>query len=181
MHLLLLGDSLLAEVGSDRTVEFEQRLPGWVVLNCATSGFTAAQSRRQRELLAPIRPTAVFVSLGTNDSVVERAVDVDAFERDLVELLAAFPDARAFVLLPPGIDEDRQQPCEGRTRTNEGVDRFREAAARAAAAAGAEAIDGRDVLATVRGRGQEPLVADGVHLTDATYVALAEELAGRLR
>ncbi|MCW2922197.1 MAG: GDSL-like Lipase/Acylhydrolase [Thermoleophilia bacterium] len=168
-QLLLLGDSLLAEISWRRTATIEQRLgPGWMTLNSATSGFTAEQSLRQAAHHARIRPTAVLVSLGTNDAAPDRGVEVESFERNLHELLAAFAEARLLLLLPPGMHDP-------------GVDAYRDAASRIATRSGAATIDGRALAERVAEAGEAPFVEDGVHLTDAMYTALADELHRLLR
>jgi lysophospholipase L1-like esterase len=179
MQLVLLGDSLLAEAGSDRVAMFEHQLgDGWVVLNCAMSGCTAAQCLRHAAYLARLRPSAVLVSVGTNDASPDRAVEAAAFEHDLGAALRACPDARRLVLLPPGVDDTRRNRDE--LRTNADIDRFRSAAARAADAAGAETVDGPGIAHAVAASGGDPYLADGIHLSDAMYASLAVELGRRI-
>jgi lysophospholipase L1-like esterase len=177
--LALVGDSLLSEIGRDRTAAIEAELPGWVVLNCATSGFTAAHVVRQVEHLTRLAPSAILVSLGTNDASPLRGIEVADFEHDLRTVLDAFPAARRLVLLPPGVDDARRAPDE--PRSGEAVDRFRAAADRVATRADAVPVDGPALVATVLERGDDPYQPDGIHLTDPMYDELAVELGRRLR
>ncbi len=169
-ELLLLGDSLLAEVGWRRTQTLEDALgPAWRTFNCATSGFTAAQSLEQAPVHARMEPAAVLVSLGTNDASIERQVTVEAFTAHLADLLVVFDGTQRVLLLPPGLHDEAA------------VDPYRAAARHVAVAVGAPTIDGRELAETVRAAGGSPFVEDGVHFADAMYDALADELAALLR
>ena len=164
-RVVLVGDHHLADLGP-APEDFRLRAVD-DVLNVASDGTSAGG------LLAQVRGAGVtaddvlVVSVGSHDAEPGRPRAVDDFTADLRRLLDEVTPTRTVLLVPPGVDDDRQA-ADGE-RTNWDVAAYAERAAALFGAAGAQVVEAWVLLAPLEGRA---FTGDGLHLSRAAYDVL---------
>jgi lysophospholipase L1-like esterase len=167
-RVVLVGDSHLAHLGP---APEGLDLPGVDgVLNVAEDGAAAGHLLDQVRRAGVTADDVLVVSVGTNDATPGRPRAVDEFTETLRFLLDEVAPARAVLLVPPGVDEDRQTDDE---HTNWGVAAYAERAAALFGAAGAQVVEAWVLLAPLRERA---FADDGLHLSEAGYDVLLPAL-----
>jgi len=179
--LLLLGDSHLARIAGPRLEELQRRT-GHTVRNRAVGGATAADLLPQVTAAMtegpPEVPTRVVLSVGTNDAAPPQRLPRPDFGRALVAALDALervaPAAEVIHLAAPGVDEGLLGDGD---LTNADVRLYVEAAREVVEARGGRVVDIAADLARTPGAFE----ADGVHLSDAGYAVLLDQLVRAVR
>lgn len=169
MAIVLLGDSHLARVRRDLDVL------GPVVRNLARGGSTSRDLAAQVAGLDPDPPDAVVLSVGTNDAAGPGPVPVAEVAATVRDLLAALP-VRRVLLAPPGVDETRSAGLRG--RTNDDLDRYRDALVDVGRDVGA-AVVRTDLLLAPLGAGG--FADDGLHLSGGGYAVVLPAIAAAVR
>ena len=171
--MVLFGDSLLGQMGKGLTSQVEQLAPGWLVLNCATGGFTARDGADRVAAVQRIAARQVILSFGLNDAAQSQLIPSGEFAELLRGIINALPPAKVAMLLPPQVIESRL--AAGSARTCALVADYRNAGREACESTAATIIDGELLAARVRDAGADSHDLDGVHLSEALYGELVTE------
>jgi lysophospholipase L1-like esterase len=168
-RVVLVGDHHLAHLGP-APEGFD--LPGVDgVLNAAADGTGAGDLLDQVRGAGATGDDVLVVSVGTHDAEPGRPRAVDDFAEDVRLLLDEVTPARTVLLVPPGVDEDRQS--DDGERTNWDVAAYAERAAALFGAAGAQVVEAWVLLAPLRERA---FAEDGLHLSGTGYDVLLPAL-----
>lgn len=175
-HLVLYGDSLLARMRRDEVLALEAVLENrYLITNAATSGFDTGESLARASVVAPMPFNYILVSLGTNDAAPWRNISAQQYAENVKEMVELFEANRVVFFLPPPINESKQQ--EGpKVRSNVAIKEYSEAAKVVLQDAEAKFIDSFSVYQELIDTGVDYHVEDGVHLNDAAYAILGQQL-----
>ena len=166
--------------------------PDFEFVNLGVSGATLSDGlRRQVPRAERLRPSIATVWLVVNDIV--RGVPLDAFERDLTEMLQRLRragDPQLLVANSPYLDRlpvylaaAALRPMPGPAEVNAVVDRYNAVIEQVTRSAGGHLVDLREAALETRRAGTEPelISGDGFHPSTAGHRAIAAVFARALR
>src|SRR3546814_8267207 len=106
--LVLFGDSLIATFHKAEVSTLEKST-GYQVYNCATCGWDTNDGVIKAPYIARPQPEVVVFSFGTNDSSPWRQLEIATVAENVKKIIEDFSGSVMIFLLPPPIDEDRQE------------------------------------------------------------------------
>ncbi|MCR4277602.1 MAG: GDSL-type esterase/lipase family protein [Candidatus Berkelbacteria bacterium] len=175
--LILFGDSLIANFHKADVSTLENNT-GYQVYNCATCGWDTNDGVVKAPYIARLQPEVVVFSFGTNDSSTWQQLEIATVAENVKKIIEDFSGSVMIFLLPPPIDEDRQELKK--QRSNATIKQYAEAIKNVLIQNNIRYIDPA-VFRQILDSGQDYHEEDGIHFNDLGYGTVINEIVKILR
>lgn len=163
--LVLFGDSIFGRCGRDLIIQLESTLDNtFDIYNFATGGSDSNDIRKKSEFISTLPLDVVVISVGLNDLAPWKRVETDVFASNITATINNFKEMRLLFLLPPAVDEGRQQAHYDVIRENSDIKRYGDILAKICDEHKITYLDVRP--------NEDYHIEDGVHLNQAGYDTL---------
>jgi lysophospholipase L1-like esterase len=166
-RLVLFGDSMLANFGSDQIELLESRLKDIEVYNCAAGGSATKHGLSKVKYIATLKPEIVILSFGIND-LFKYKLSVSEYIGNLAGIVDEFKGSRVIIWLTPKGNDLKD--IEGSIDFNNKISQFNAAVKEYCKGNKREYIDSfSEYDITVGEKDPYHEEGDGIHLTDDGY------------
>lgn len=172
--LVLFGDSLLANFNKPFSGKLEQ-VTNCEVYNCATCGWDTSDGVQKAPYISNLKPDVVVFSFGTNDSSPWRQLPITTVTENLSKIFVNFRGSEMIFLLPPPINEDRQEPNKQRLNTT--IEQYANAIKVSVEQENIKYIDSWKVFRDILDSKQDYHEEDGIHFNDLGYETVINAVA----
>lgn len=164
--LILFGDSMLANLGTNQIEQIEDRVKDVEVYNCAVGGATTKHGIDKAKYISKLKPDIVLLSFGTND-IFKHKLKVDDYLNNLKNIVSFFPETRVVIWLTPKANDIND--VEGSLDFNNHIGKYNEAVIKYCMDNKKDYIDSFSEYDIVVGKKDAFHEDDGIHLTDEGY------------
>ncbi len=172
-NLILFGDSMLCNFGTEQIDKVESVFPDLHIHNCATGGLTTAGGLKKVGYISRLRPDIVLLSFGINDLFRHKLTPKD-FLVNLEKIIEYFSNSRVIVWLTPKAND--LNDIKGSNEFNTEIAKYNEIVKSFCSKNKVEFIDSFTDYDIEVGKKDQYHEDDGIHLTDDGYGRFIEAL-----
>jgi len=176
MKVVLCGDSTFARLDKKNITSLEQIVSNNVVIdNYSTGGFNTGDALDQVEVVAKLTVDVYVLCFGLNDAAPWKQVSISVFRSNLEKLIEIFGSKKVMFLIPPLVDENKQDG--DKKRTNDALLDYIDVTKQIADANNCLYVD---INPALKAATEEIHIEDGLHLTDVGNKIMIKALGDSL-